>query len=266
MGRGVGSAEGRNGGGALNAPAVPRPAATLVLLRDGPGGLEVLLLQRTRTAAFAPGAWVFAGGLVDPLDAAPAVLGRVEGVTPASAAHRLGLPDADPPAIAYHVAAIREAFEETGILLGCPSNAASRMRDALRDGFVTFADVLVQTGSPVPAGDLVYFAHWITPERSPRRYDTRFFAAPAPADAAPVVDGIEIIEARWISPTHALREHGAGALPMILPTIRTLERLATHLDRGAALGALAEGPVPTILPSSETGGFAGPAPRPRLRS
>jgi 8-oxo-dGTP pyrophosphatase MutT (NUDIX family) len=244
----------------VSTPAVPRPAATIVLLRDARPGLEVLLLRRSPHAGFAPGAFVFPGGVVDPEDSAADTLDRIDGWSADAAAARLELVGAAPPAIAYYVAAIREAFEETGILLGACDAVAETSRRALLDGRVTFRDVLSHHGCRIRAGELEYFAHWITPERSPRRYDTRFFAARVPSGAHPVVDEREMTEARWIQPEAAVRAYAAGSLPMILPTIRTLERLAAFPNSGAALVAFASEPVPIILPGPQPGGFAGSVP------
>src|SRR5690606_25571355 len=121
-------------------PAVPRPAATIVLMRDGAQGLEILLMRRNRDAGFVPGAYVFPGGRVDGTDATPPVLGRMDGLSPEAAAQRLALTDADPPAIAYYLAALREAFEETGILVArtaagepVPPAAVSTRVDGVRN-------------------------------------------------------------------------------------------------------------------------------------
>ncbi|MBM4183327.1 MAG: NUDIX domain-containing protein [Gemmatimonadetes bacterium] len=265
----------------MSAPVTPRPAATIVLLRDGAGGLEVLLLRRNLQAVFAPGAFVFPGGLVDAEDSTGDVLDLVDGLTVDGAAARLGLVGGHPPALAYWVAAVREAFEETGILLGAettrdpsdsrrdlpgtdPGRDARNLRSDLLDGRATFAEVLARLEGRIDAGGIAYFAHWITPERSPRRYDTRFFAARVGHDAPAVVDEREVTEARWITPADALLAHASGALSMMLPTVRTLERLAAFSDTRAALAALADAPVPTILPGPDVGGFAGSVPQARL--
>lgn len=248
----------------MSAPVTPRPAATLVLLRDGARGLEVLLLRRSPHAGFAPGAYVFPGGTVDAEDAHPGVLERMDGLTAERATERLDLPGSLPPALAYYGAALREAFEETGILTGSSTPGTAELRQALRERRVTFPEVLARLGCRLSADGLVYFAHWITPVRSPRRFDTRFFAARIPSDAVAVADGVETMEACWATPVEALRAHAGGELPMMLPTVRTLERLAGFPDTRAALVALADAPVPTILPDPEAGGFAGPSPQPRL--
>jgi 8-oxo-dGTP pyrophosphatase MutT (NUDIX family) len=235
-----------------------------VLLRDGAGGLETLLLRRSPRAGFAPGAFVFPGGLIDPGDAAPLLVERLDGLSPERAATRLGLEGAHPPAIAYYVAAVREAFEETGILLTTPTCDARALRTELLDGHVTFVDVLMRLECHIAAAGIEYFAHWITPVRSPRRYDTRFFATRVASDAEPVVDEREMTEALWTSPADALRAHQTGSLPMILPTVRTLERLVAFRDASAALDTFRHTPVSTILPDAPPRGFAGPIPQARL--
>lgn len=258
-------------------PVVALPSATVVLMRDGASGLEVLLLRRSPHAAFAPGAYVFPGGRVDEGDAAPDAVRRVDGLTPDRAATRLGLPDSDPPAIAYYVAAVREAFEETGILVGVrsdgtpPATAATDgptelVRNELLEGRIAFAHALARLECRIAGGELEYLAHWITPERSPRRFDTRFFAARVGGGLDAVVDPREMTEARWITPAAALLATQQGTLPMILPTMRTLELLAAFGHTRQALAALADAPVPTILPVLGVGGFAGQLPEARLPS
>ncbi len=241
-------------------PATPLPAATIVLLRDAEDGLQVLLLRRTQSAGFVPGAYVFAGGRVDASDAAAAVLKRVDGLTPEDAASRLDLVDADPPAIAYYLAALREAFEETGILVGIrtdgsdPATAAEdaeveQIRDDIMEGRIDFAEALGRMECRIAGGSVEYLAHWITPEPEPRRYDTRFFAARVRGGATPIVDPREMSDALWITPTRALRETDRGRLPMVFPTIRTLEQLAAYASAAEALKALAREGVRTVKPT-----------------
>jgi 8-oxo-dGTP pyrophosphatase MutT (NUDIX family) len=238
----------------------PFPSATIVLMRDGANGLEILLLRRSSRAGFAPGAFVFPGGRLDEGDATADAVRCVDGLTPERAAARLGLPEADPPAIAYYVAAVREAFEETGILVAvrsdgtAPATAADDartevVRNDLLECRIGIADALARLECRIAGAELEYLAHWITPERSPRRFDTRFFAARVGSDLDPIVDVREMTEARWITPAAALLATREGTLPMILPTVRTLERLATFGHTRQALAALADAPVPTILPA-----------------
>jgi 8-oxo-dGTP pyrophosphatase MutT (NUDIX family) len=240
-------------------PAPTRPAATILLMRDGRGGLEVLLMRRGRKAGFVPGAYVFPGGRVDRSDAEPHVVEHLDGLDADAAARRLELADGDPPALAYYLAALREAFEETGILVARlsdgtppPTAAADPEVDALRDDLmedrVTFAEVLDRMSVRLDGGAVEYMAHWITPEAEPRRYDTRFFAAKVPSGAEAVVDPREMTDALWLSPSLALRRFHDGTLPMVFPTIRTLEDLSPFESVDAVLAHLRTLRIPTIMP------------------
>ena len=209
-------------------PVEPRPAATVVLLRQGGDGPEVLLLRRNRATGFVPGAYVFPGGRVDAADGEEALIARWDGLTAEKAAERLGLPrDADPPAIAYYGAALREAMEETGLLAGIvgQEGAADAAREALLEGNAAFATVLDAMDARLDGSAIVYIAHWITPSIEPRRYDTRFFAAKVPPGSRARHDPREMTDSAWLAPREALDLHRQGRLPMIFPTIRTLEDL-----------------------------------------
>ncbi len=217
-------------------PAVARPAATVVLVREGVGGPEVLLLRRNRATGFVPGAWVFPGGRVDAADGEDALAERWDGLTREGAAGRLGLGEgADPPAIAYYGAAVREAVEETGLWPGVvgaggvggdgPGGALRQAREALLGQGASFAQVLRALDARMDGSAIEYIAHWVTPVVEPRRYDTRFFAAKVPPGASAVHDEREMTGAVWLTPAAALARHRRGELPMIFPTIRTLEDL-----------------------------------------
>lgn len=242
-------------------PAEPRPAATVVLLRDGEsGGLEVLLLRRVRSAGFVPGAWVFPGGRVDRDDAAPELVERLEGISEDAAAARLGLDDdADPPAVAYWVAALREAFEETGILVGRdpdgrPAPSVARrpevlgLRDELLEDEDRFPSILDRMGCRMDGAAMEYVAHWITPVAEPRRYDTRFFAAAVAREQEVALADAELTDHAWLTPDEALRRREEGSLPMVFPTIRTLEGLRGFASPMEALSAYRARAIPTILP------------------
>jgi 8-oxo-dGTP pyrophosphatase MutT (NUDIX family) len=240
-------------------PAVPRPAATLILLREGEEGMEVLLMRRTRNAGFVPGAYVFPGGRVDAADADPSLLDRLDGLSPREAERRLELAAAHPPAVAYYVAALREAFEETGILVGrtaaggapatgAEDTAVDAVREELMDDRLSFAEALERMACRLDGGAVRYVGHWITPVVEPRRYDTRFFAAEVPAGTRAVVDRREMTDALWITPAAALSRQEEESLPMVFPTIRTLEQLSPHRRPGDALAALGQSPVPTVMP------------------
>jgi 8-oxo-dGTP pyrophosphatase MutT (NUDIX family) len=240
--------------------APTKPAATIVLLREGASGLEVLLLQRVRSSGFVPGAWVFPGGRVDGDDAGAALVAKLDGLTPEQASERLGLsPDADPPALAYYIAAIREAFEETGILVGrsirggTPGCAAAdpvvqRLRERLLEDEDSFPLLLDRMGCRMDASAVEYIAHWITPEAEPRRYDTRFFAAIVPAGVESLHHTKEMSDAVWITPAEALRKNREGTFPMVFPTIKTLLVLDDHATPRAALSSFRGVAIPPIMP------------------
>jgi len=172
----------------------PRPAATLLLLRnaagaEGPGSPEVFMLQRTGKSAFLPGAFVFPGGALDPDDASERAAQRMLGLDDAQASMRLGLASGG---LAYWVAAARECFEESGILLAAdesgrlvePERAAAleHLRAPLNEGTLIFSQFLEQEDLYIPAQEIAYYSHWITAPGRPRRFSTRFFVACAPAD------------------------------------------------------------------------------------
>jgi 8-oxo-dGTP pyrophosphatase MutT (NUDIX family) len=221
-------------------PAEARPASTAVLIRDGADGLEVLLLRRNRSAGFGPGAYVFPGGRVDASDAEVAILERVTGTG--------GVPDPD-----YWVAAAREMFEETGVVLADGASAIDadeleRWRDALMRDEATMLDVLDAAGVGLDLSRMLYFAHWITPVVEPRRYDTRFFIAALPDGARAQADPREMSDAAWLSPADALRRFGEGLLPMVFPTLRTLEALDGFANVEEVLAHFRGREVKAILP------------------
>ena len=240
-------------------PIAPRPAATIVLLRDGARDMEVLLMRRSRKAGFVPGAYVFPGGRVDASDALPGVVSLLDDLNPETARERLEH-EGEPPAIAYYFAALREAFEETGIMVGrredgsAPPTAAEdptvdRIRDALMGDRIGFEEAITRLGCRVAGDAIEYIAHWITPEPEPRRYDTRFFAAKVRAGATPIVDPREMTDALWLSPHDALARLDRGELPMVFPTIKTIEALARYESADDALVGYRAEPVRTILPT-----------------
>ena len=210
----------------------PRPAATLLLLRDGSLGPEAFMLQRTQSAAFLAGAHVFPGGAVDKADRDLRVLRRVAGITDADASQRLGQ---DAGGLAYWVAAMRECFEETGILIaegedGLPLDGAraaelARYRSALHAGKLAFAEFLENERLVLRAQDLAYFGHWVTAPGRSRRFDTRFFLALAPAEQAGSHDGIELIDSLWLRPQDAIDLEARGDLQLVFATKNTLADL-----------------------------------------
>jgi 8-oxo-dGTP pyrophosphatase MutT (NUDIX family) len=221
--------------------------------------VEVLLTRRSRQAGFVPGAWVFPGGRVDGSDATPDVVAHLDGLDAPEAATRLQLHDADPPAIAYYLAALREAFEETGILVGVdhagrpPATAAESaavddVRVALLEERIGFAEALARLGCRIAGDAIEYLAHWVTPEAEARRYDTRFFAARVAEGAEAVIDPREMTDAIWLTAHAALVRVDEGTLPMIFPTIKTLTELAPWASTAEALEAIGRTVVRTRMP------------------
>jgi len=212
----------------------PRPAATLVLVRDGAADLEVLLLQRTPRAVFMPGVYVFPGGAVDESDHDPAVRARAPDLDEATLGRAMDLYSG---AAAYVVAAIRECFEEAGVLLADPADMELReWRARLAQGDVTFAQMCASLDLRLRARELTYLSRWITPPGLSRRYDTRFFLAPAPAGQAAVHDGEETVDHLWIHPAEALERYRRGELPLGPPTVRTLADFAGFSAAAALFG------------------------------
>jgi 8-oxo-dGTP pyrophosphatase MutT (NUDIX family) len=256
-----------------------RDAATVMLVRDAaggergpddPGGLEVFMLRRNLQSDFVGGAYVFPGGGVDDHDRHADLEPVCEGRTDADASAQLGI---DSGGLAFWVAAIRESFEEAGVLLAHgpdgdivrldePATVArfAEHRRAVDSGERRLVDICADERLRLAVGTMHYFAHWITPEGAPRRYDTRFFVARAPEAQVPLHDDREVIANLWVRPTEALARHHAGEFELIFPTIRTLmtlERFASADDLLAAAAAVGE--VPTILPRivADEGGEGG---------
>ncbi len=215
------------------APAEPRDAATVMVLRQAPasGGVEVLMLRRTAAMKFAPGAYVFPGGSVDAADFDPEA--GWHGPDPAEFGERLGAPP--DLARALVCAAVRETFEEAGVLLaGSPDGALAvpsgpsweADRIALIDGTLTLARLLSRRGLVLRADLLVPWARWITPEAEPRRFDARFFAAALPAGQQATGHQAEAEETAWLRPADALEAARAGTISLLPPTAATLNEFA----------------------------------------
>lgn len=239
-------------------PAPTRPAATVLLVRDSGDGPEVLLLRRHGRSGFAAGAWVFPGGVVDRGDRDMALVERMDGPTPMQWAERLGLGDPG-EAVSFVTAAVREAFEETGILLARVADDATNpgpkawegleiARRALLAEVVDLRQVIVTRSLRIMSDRLMYLAHWITPEPEPRRYDTRFFLARVEADAVCTPHEAEMTESVWLTARGALHFFESGSLKMLPPTVHTLRRLAGFPSVDAIFAALADAPVPAIMP------------------
>jgi 8-oxo-dGTP pyrophosphatase MutT (NUDIX family) len=255
-----------------------RLAATVILMRPP---FEVYLARRSASSAFAPDAFVFPGGTIAAQDSSEAVRIRTLGLEAGriDREFRAAIPEDlacdEPPvdresARALVVAALRELFEEAGVLFartarGGAIEAASadwdrvaEQRVDVRDGRLAFADFLADHDWYADARSLALFSHWITPRSEPRRYNTHFFFAAAPADQAALADAFEMHDGIWISPATALERFGAGTLHLVYPTIKHLARLASFDSVGAAWAFARAKPVLTIVPADAGDDFAIP--------
>ncbi len=222
-----------------------RPAATIVVIREQNELLEILMLRRSAEAAAATGAYVFPGGGVDAVDAEVVTRGLVSGLDAQGAARRL---DLSRGALAYYCAALRELFEEAGLLLVvdargyAPSLSPAQVvawREELSGGQLSWGDFLEREGLRLALGEMHYLAHWVTPDTRPRRFDTRFFLAVAPAGQRASADGVEITEHAWTTPGEALARHQSGQWAMLVPTVRTLTMLAPWRSREEVIDRIA---------------------------
>ncbi len=215
----------------------PLDSATVIVMREAAGTFEVLLVERHANSRAFAGAHVFPGGVVDPADATAPLHEASPRLTPAAAARRLGEETTPAAALAFWIAAIRELFEEAGLLLarvaGVPvtfDDAATRTRfrghrAAILAGAMTFADVVATERLELATDALHYFSRWITPVISPRRYDARFFVTGVPTGQEPLHDDRETISIAWLSPRAALASARAGNVVLTPPTMRTLDDL-----------------------------------------
>ena len=235
-------------------PVAPRDAATVVLLRPDPAGMQAYLLRRHRGMPFAGGMVAFPGGGVDPRDS--------DGVTTwagpsvAAFAERLGCDEE--LARALVCAAVRETFEESGVLLAGPTQDSvvddtagekwESDRQALVDRSLAFTDFLDQRELVLRADLLAPLAHWVTPEFEPRRYDTRFFVAMLPAGQRTRDVSGEADAVRWMRPAEATKAVDEGVIRMLPPTYVTLAQLADYATPTDALAGAADRQIRTIQP------------------
>lgn len=223
-------------------------AATLLLLRDSAAGFEVLMITRHAETAFAGGAAVFPGGRLDPEDADPALLQRCRVA-----------PEADAAQMALRVCAIRETFEEAGLLLarrhGEERPIDSAALDALQEELLlrlghpaNFAELILEGGLEIATDLLVPFAHWITPAVRPRRFDAYFYLAPAPPGQTARHDGHEAVDSIWIAPGQAAADGAAHRVKMIFATRFNLQKLARSTSSAEAFAAARADTIVTVTP------------------
>lgn len=228
--------------------AEPRHAATVVLLRDGDAGIEAYLLRRLGSMAFAGGMYVFPGGSVDPRDGDAAI--AWQGPPASEWAAPLSAPE--PLARGLVAAAVRETFEEAGVLLASPITGDhehwAREQAALLDRSASMAEVLARNGLVLRADLLRPWAHWVTPELEPKRFDTRFFVAALPEGQVPVHFRGEADRSEWVRPRDAVERHARGELGMLPPTVFTLAELGAYDTVADVLDAATARDVRRVLP------------------
>ena len=231
-----------------------RPAATIVLIRNENHVLKILMLRRSSSVAAASGAHVFPGGRVDEMDAEVVDRGLFIGRDQDQAAHRLDLAGG---ALEYYCAALRELFEEAGLLLVLDTNGRrvevrqeqlNGWREELLDRRVSWPGLLDREGLRLDVGDVEYLAHWVAPEGRPRRFDTRFFVAGAPEGQVVLVDDSEIVEHVWVTAATALERYESGEWSMLVPTVRTLRGLLSYENVGDVLASASDATVRRIQP------------------
>ena len=229
---------------------VPRPASTVLLLRDSRVGLQVFMVVRHDAIDFASGALVFPGGRVDEDDH---LLARRADVYATE-------DDLDGVARSLRVAAIRETFEECGVLLA-RSRGSDQLVSAARfleieraqrvklcAGEIGLGAVLDAEALALATDLLVPFAHWITPRHQRKRYDTHFFLTAAPADQVAAHDGSESVDSIWITPHEAVAGQESGRFKLVFPTFLNLRKLGRFATVAAALAAARQARVVTVMP------------------
>ena len=228
-------------------PVPVRPAATVLLLRDEPT-FEVLMVKRHHQIDFASGALVFPGGKTAASDHDPAWEG-----------HALGWTDLDEAERPFRIAAVREIYEEAGILIArdaggvsfCGDERAHDARDAIAKDDSAFLPLVRELGVSIDLPALTVFARWITPEFTPKRFDTLFYLARADSEQLAICDGWETVDAEWIAPAEALRLADAGLRTVIFPTRMNLQLLAEASSAADAIARAKARKLVTVLPKVE---------------
>ena len=216
-------------------PVIPRPAATVILARNVSDGIEVFMMERTTAVEFAKGMHVFPGGALDRTDHHPEIASLCVGLDDKAASETLGI---EQGGLAYWIAAIRECFEESGLLMGYRGNdqllaladdeaeRLAALRIEMAQSKLSFIDILLKEQVKAATDRIAYYSHWITQAGRPRRYDTRFFVAQAPEGQTALEDNHETVGQIWVRPDQAIDLHHSGSLNLMFPTIKTLESLA----------------------------------------
>lgn len=245
-----------------NSHQPPKPAATVILARDSEQGIEVFMMKRTTAVAFAKGMHVFPGGSVDSSDHSEEIHNLCHGLDDTLASAQLGI---DKGGLSYWIAAVRECFEEAGLLLGYTSghdtygelgsraDQLASHRTSLAENALNFTQILQTENIKIAADQLIYYSHWVTQPGRPRRYDTRFFIAQAPDGQVAMHDNSETVDHLWVRPSEALERHKKGELDLMFPTIKTLESLTSFRRVQDLLAHARSKPqIPLMAPRSST--------------
>jgi 8-oxo-dGTP pyrophosphatase MutT (NUDIX family) len=238
---------------------LPKPAATIVLLREAEGAPEIYMVKRASQAAFFGGAYVFPGGKLDKADSAPELLARVRGVTNEVAAR---MQEGIASCQALYAAALRETFEEANILLavardGSPAEVQREPRKILLQearkklnagDSLAFRCLLEELDLYLDASRVLFFARWVTPEAEPRRFEASFFLAETPAHQIAAHDGSEATEGLWLGANKILQKHKEGEIFLAPPTFRTLENFAHFSSMQALVEHHQRHPAPVVRP------------------
>jgi len=239
-----------------------RSAATLILVRQAHPQYEILMLKRTTRTAFAGGMYVFPGGRVDESDYNASYKKQITPLSQDQLHQKNALGD---DWLACWVAAIRETFEESGLLLASTYEGKQintqdekviKYRRLLRNNEISLGTMCANEGWTLSMNQIHFFNRWVTPPGRPRRFDTRFFVGSAPNDQLELHDGEETTDSIWISPTTALAEYKKGDFAMMAVTVKQLEDLAEHQTAASVLSRVRSSrDYPHYLPS---GGSASP--------
>lgn len=236
-----------------------RYAATVILVRNGKTGVEVLLQERSGKSESFGGMFVFPGGKVDLHDAHRQYEALYSGHTDEEASNILSVPRYG---LAYWMGGIRECFEEAGILLAYDQRGDiisfanpeikarfGGYRDALNAGNINLLDICRREGLTLATDRMLYYSHWVTPLSQPRRFDTRFFVCQAPENQEPIIDNHEVVSQCWINPEEAIRKQREEGFRIFFPTIKNLEPLCQYATVEELLkGVAAINEFPRILP------------------
>ncbi len=245
--------------------ATPRDAATVILLRENKKKpFELFLMRRHKKQSFMSGAFVFPGGALDTSDCDPVLLTYIKDLSMEDAIRCLNEPDTEKEkAIGLFFAAVRETFEEAGVLLadfvedapGADSdrrnlNDLSVYRKKLHNGELTLKDIAQKASVRYLLRLLTPYARWITPEIEGKRFDTRFFIARMPEHQSPEHDAVELVESLWLTPEEALEKHAGKEIMLMPPTLKTIEELSGFSSIDQVFEAAANKTILPILPQS----------------